>query len=139
MKKLFLILLTAGIAGISVADIQAPPGETQGPLRKLSRGLANIIYGVTEVPTQWSKSMKTGGSSEAAGYGTVLGVTKTVARFGYGIFEVVTFPVPVYKGTFKAPYHPDHRESTHPLSGFSEMPPEVGFISGTQACRSQTY
>jgi putative exosortase-associated protein (TIGR04073 family) len=137
MKKLLILLLTAGIAGLSMADIQAPPGQKYGPLRKLSRGLANIVYGVTEIPTQWALSEEEGGASEQFAYGTVFGGGKTIARLGYGVYELITFPFATYKGTYRPPYHPDTREATHPRTGFLEFPPEVGFISGVQHTRSQ--
>jgi putative exosortase-associated protein (TIGR04073 family) len=139
MKKLMLILATAAIAGLSTADIQAPPAEKHGVLRKLSRAVSNIVYGVAELPTQWVKSEFEGGTSEQAGYGTVYGAGKTLARLGFGVYELVTFPVPTYKGTFRAPYPESIREATHPQTGFFEFPPEVGFISGTQINRYSVY
>lgn len=137
MKKLLILLLTAGIAGLSMADIQAPPGAKYGPFRKLSRALANLVYGVTEIPVQWARSEEEGGASEQVAYGTVYGSGKTLARFGYGIYELITFPFPSYKGGWRPPYHPEQRESTHPSTGFLEFPPEVGFISGVQHNRAQ--
>lgn len=137
MKKLLIIFLTAGIAGLSVADIQAPPGSKYGSLRKLSRALANVVYGVTEVPVQWARSEMEGGASEQVAYGTVYSAGKTLARLGYGIYELITFPLPTYKEGYRPPYHPKIREATHPSTGFLEFPPEVGFISGVQHTRSQ--
>ena len=63
MKKTILILLTVGIAGLSMADFQAPPAEKNGPIRKLSRALSNIVYGVTEIPTQWNKTNREEGGT----------------------------------------------------------------------------
>ena len=137
MKKLLLILLTAGIAGVGTADIQSPPGYKHGMLRKLSRAVANLAYGSTEIPVQWSRSELEGGGSEQVGYGTVYGAGKTVARVGYGLFELVTFPFPAYKGTYRPPYAMGIREAYHPSTGLLEFPPEVGFISGIVHCRTQ--
>ncbi|RYD35310.1 MAG: exosortase system-associated protein, TIGR04073 family [Verrucomicrobiaceae bacterium] len=137
MKKTILILMTVGIAGVSMADFQAPPTEKNGPIRKLSRALSNIVYGVTEIPTQFAKTTREEGNSAAASYGLVHGTRKTVARLGFGIFELVTFPFPAYKGTYKAPYPESLRESTHPSTGYLEFPPEFGFVSGVQHNREQ--
>jgi putative exosortase-associated protein (TIGR04073 family) len=137
MKKLLLLVLTAGIAGLSMADIQEPPGSKHGPLRKLSRALANIVYGVAEVPVQMTRSELEGSNGEKAAYGSVYGTGKTLARLGYGIYELITFPIPTYKDTYRPPYHPNNREATQPSRGFLEFPPEVGFISGVQHNRSQ--
>ena len=137
MKKTILILLTVGIAGLSMADFQAPPAEKNGPIRKLSRALSNIVYGVTEIPTQWNKTNREEGGTVAGSYGIIHGTRKTVARLGYGIFELVTFPFPAHKGTYRQPY-PEHlREATHPSTGYLEFPPELGFVSGTQYTREQ--
>lgn len=137
MKKTILILLTIAIAGLSVADIQAPPQDRNGFLRKLGRSLSNIVYGVNEIPVQWRKTNREEGSSAAASAGTVRGVGKTIARLGFGIFELVTFPFPAYKGTYKQPYPENARAATHPSTGFLEFPPEVGFVSGVQHNREQ--
>lgn len=137
MKKTILILMTVGIAGLSMADFQAPPAEKNGHIRKLSRALSNMIYGITEIPNSWAKVNREEGGSAAASYGTINGARKTVARLGFGIFELVTFPFPAYKGTYKAPYAPSIRESTHPSTGYLEFPPEWGFVSGVQHNREQ--
>ncbi len=137
MKKLLILVLTAGIAGISMADFQAPPASKYGSIRKLSRGLANICYGVTEIPVMWEKTEFTGGSTEQSSYGLIYSGGKTIARFGFGVFEVITFPFPAYKGGYRPPYGPDIREATHPHTGYLEFPPEVGFVSGVQHCRTQ--
>ena len=139
MKKLILILATVSIAGLSTADIQAPPAEKHGVLRKLSRAISNIVYGVTEFPGQWAKSELEGGLSEQAGYGTVYAAGKTVARLGFGVYELVTFPIATFKGTYRPPYPESIRESSHPSTGFFEFPPEMGFVSGTQINRYQVY
>lgn len=137
MKKFLLILLTAGIAGIGTADIQSPPAYKHGMLRKLSRAVANLGFGYTEIPVQWARSEIEGGASEQVSYGTIYGAGKTVARVGYGLFELVTFPFPAYKGTYRAPYAPGIREEYHPSTGLLEFPPEVGFISGVVHNREQ--
>jgi putative exosortase-associated protein (TIGR04073 family) len=135
MKKLLLILLTAGIATMSMADFQAPPGSRYTRIRKLSRALANLVYGLTELPTAWEKSNKLGGNSEAASYGTLLAAHKTVTRVGYGLYELVFFPLPMYKNSYRQPYYT--KDAMNPYRGYQEFPPEVGFISGSVPCRDQ--
>ena len=137
MKKLALIILTAGIAGLSMADIQAPPGSKYGSVRKLSRALANICYGVTEIPVMWEQTEYEGGSTEQNSYALVYAGGKTIARVGFGVYELITWPFRTYKGGYRPPYQPEIREATHPTTGYLEFPPEVGFISGVQHCRTQ--
>ena len=106
------------------ADIQAPPSSDQGPTRKLGRGLANILYGSSEIFESMSDVNYADGNSAAFSYGLVRGVGRTLARLGYGTFEVVTFPFPTNHGTYKPPY----RNNIQWLnSGYAEFPPEIGF------------
>ncbi len=135
MKKLALILLTAGIATVSVADFQAPPGAKYGRIRKLSRAVSNLVYGVSELPNQLVRSSKANGNPEANSFGVLWSAHKIVTRVGYGIYELVTFPVPTYKGGFRQPYL--NKEATNPYRGYQEFPPEIGFTSGNVHSREQ--
>ncbi len=135
MKKLLLILLTVGIATVSMADFQAPPGSKYTRVRKLSRALANLVYGINELPNQWERSSSYGGNSEAASSGTMLAAHKIVTRVGYGLYELVTFPFPTYKGGYRQPYWT--KEATNPYRGYQEFAPEVGFTSGYVQTRDQ--
>jgi putative exosortase-associated protein (TIGR04073 family) len=136
MKKLLLILMTLAIAGSSVADIQAPPGAKYRRVGKLSRGVANLIYGWLEIPSEWNRANSYDGSSYAA-YGLLWGVHKTVIRFGWGLYEVVTAPFPTYKGGFKAPYKVKQR--MNPQNGYADFPPEIGFDGGADYNRFEPY
>jgi putative exosortase-associated protein (TIGR04073 family) len=136
MKKLFIILVTLAIAGSSVADIQAPPGAKFRRVGKLSRGIANIVYGWIEIPHEWSRTNEEFGSSYAA-YGLLWGVHKTAIRLGWGLYEVVTAPFPTYKGGFKAPFL--NKQRFDPQNGYADFPPELGFDGGADYNRFQTY
>ena len=52
MRKLILIVSVLALSGSAYADIQAPPGAQYNSSRKLGRALANIFYGITEIPEQ---------------------------------------------------------------------------------------
>jgi putative exosortase-associated protein (TIGR04073 family) len=135
MKKLLLIALTAGIATVSMADFQAPPASKYTRVRKLSRALANLVYGINELPNQWERSTLAGGNSEAASHGTLLAGHKVLTRLGYGLYELVTFPLPTYKSGFRQPYYT--KEAYNPFRGYQEFAPEVGFTSGVAPSRDQ--
>ena len=134
MKKLLLVFLTVGVA-MSMADFQAPPGSKYTPMRKLSRALANLVYGANELPNQWEKSTTQGGNSESASWGTIHAGEKIVTRVGYGLYELITFPFPSFKGGYRQPYHT--KEAMNPFRGYQEFPPEVGFTSGLAPTREQ--
>ena len=136
MKKLFLILTTLAMAGATVADIQAPPGAKYGRVGKFSRGLANLVYGFTEVPSELNRAVSQEGAS-ASSYGLLWGAHKTVIRLGWGLYEVATAPFPTYKGGFKAPYVV--KQEMNAENGYSNLPPELGFNSGYDYNRFENY
>jgi putative exosortase-associated protein (TIGR04073 family) len=125
-----LVLMTFCLSGAlsnqGLADIQDPPMNDQGPIRKLSRGLANLFGGSTEVFVTWEAKNSGQGNSAAAFHGVVDGVWRTLMRMGAGFYEVVTFPVPTMRGSYASPL-----PSCAPWvnNGYEEFPPELGFES----------
>ncbi|MBJ7390637.1 MAG: exosortase system-associated protein, TIGR04073 family [Chthoniobacterales bacterium] len=115
------LLLTICLAS---ADIQQPPSSEWGPTRKLGRGLGNIAYGITELPTSMMSVNYFEGNSAAFSYGIVRGVGRVFARLGYGLYDTFLFPVPTYKGTYAPPYKSNVQWI---WSGYSEFPPELLF------------
>ena len=115
------LLLTISLAS---ADIQQPPSSEWGPTRKLGRGLGNIAYGLTELPTSMMSVNYFEGNSAAFSYGIVRGVVRVFARLGYGLYDTFLFPVPTYKGTYAPPYKSNVQWI---WSGYSEFPPELLF------------
>ncbi|MEM8955086.1 MAG: exosortase system-associated protein, TIGR04073 family [Verrucomicrobiota bacterium] len=136
MKKCILITLIVGFAGLAYADIQAPPGARLEPGRKLSRAFANILYGVGEIPNTWNRRLATGDASAAFAEAVVRGSFRGVCRLGYGAYELVTFPFPTYKGSYRAPYNNLAYDPNH---GFAEYPPEFGFKSASPYSRLTPY
>ncbi len=106
------------------ADIQDPPMIRQGPVRKLGRGFANMAFGATEIYSSLDQVNDTDGNSASMSYGIARGVTRTLTRFGVGLFEVLTFPFPTMRGT----YGPVLRKPIPWVhGGYEEFPPELGF------------
>ena len=123
MRTLLVAGLMFGIAAISRADIHDPPSNDQGPTRKLGRGLANLVWGWSELPVSITTVNTQEGNSAAAGYGSVRGVGRSVMRISAGIFEIFTFALPVNRGT----YFPILDDDTHWIhAGYKEFPPELG-------------
>jgi hypothetical protein len=52
MKALLSLALISLLSATALADIQDPPINDYGPTRKLGRGLANVIWGWTELVQQ---------------------------------------------------------------------------------------
>lgn len=63
-------------------------------LRKLGRGLANVGFGVLEVPASMYAIKKQEGDIAGATYGTIRGLWRFGVREVVGVFEVLTAPVP---------------------------------------------
>jgi putative exosortase-associated protein (TIGR04073 family) len=132
MKALAVLVPSLLLAGIALGDIQAPPGADYGPTRKLGRGIGNIAFGASEIIDSMTAVNYSEGNSAAWSYGLVRGVGRTLARLGYGIYEVVLFPFPTQKGTYKPPYKSDV-PWIH--SGYPEFPPELGWETRYDYCR----
>lgn len=126
MKSFFCsLLLIISAATVVHADIQAPPAAEQGPTRKLGRGLGNLICGVTDWQNTIAAVNDTEGNT-AIPYGFVKGAGRFFTRTGVGLFEVLTFPLPLNKGKY-TPVLRDNVPWIH--GGFEEFPPELGFES----------
>jgi putative exosortase-associated protein (TIGR04073 family) len=111
-------------ASAAFADIQSPPASDYGPTRKLGRGIANIAFGSSELIDSLVSINYSEGNSAAWSYGIVRGTGRTLARLGFGIYEVALFPFPTYKGSYRPPYKSDI-PWIH--CGYAEFPPELGF------------
>jgi putative exosortase-associated protein (TIGR04073 family) len=139
MKKRFLLALvsTLTIGSLAMADIQSSPGAKWTWTRKLSRGLANVIYGPMEIFTVWNRTLRSDGSS-AAGLDTPIeGIKRSLVRAGYGVFEIVTCPVPAYKGTYNPPYY--RKARIDPWKGYDEFPPQLGIQTQAGYSRTQVW
>ena len=133
MKKPLVVGVVAlAFAASAIADIQDPPGNDYGPTRKLGRGIGNFLYASTELPYCVNEINKTEGNSAAASYGIVRGLGRSTARHFTGLFEVLTFPIPVWHNSYR-PILPSDVPWIH--AGYSEFPPELGFESKQSYCR----
>lgn len=124
MKSLLSLALLSLLATTAFADIQDPPINDQGPTRKLSRGIANILFGVGELVQQPTLMNEREGNNAAFSYGIVRGVGRFASRLGFGVYDVLTFPFPTTRGSYKQPY-----KSNVPWinGGMDEFPPELGW------------
>jgi putative exosortase-associated protein (TIGR04073 family) len=99
MKAKLLSLLLVATLALSLtarADTDDPPSG-QNALRKLGRGISNLLLGIVEVPNQVTKAdSEHGGGGLSYGFGK--GVLRWFGRELTGVYEIVTFPVPLPKG-----------------------------------------
>lgn len=107
-------------------DIQDPPYNAHGPIRKLSRGLANIAFAGAELYAWVDIENESMGNSAASS--SLNGLWRCLTRIGVGLYDVVTFPAPTWKGSYAPVDAPFYRSSIPWVSGgFEEFPPELGF------------
>ncbi len=143
MKKIVFLLSTICVlSGFAVADIQAPPGSQYTAGRKLGRAISNIVYGFIEIPEQMVRKTDNYGAKAGWTYGIVDGTSRGLSRLGYGFYELITFSIPTYRGTFKSPYvncGQDNRIEMNVNEGLSEFPPELGVESYYSHSRAQKF
>jgi len=86
------ISLVAAAALIAIIGIGCA-----GPEKKLGRGLNNVGEVVRWGETTRSMEQQGiwNGPQAANGVGFISGITKSITRIGVGVFEVVTFPIPI--------------------------------------------
>jgi putative exosortase-associated protein (TIGR04073 family) len=139
MKKLVAVLLLSAFAapGFLQADIQSPPGHQFNWSRKLSRGVGNLIFGPTEYLNVFQRSLRSNGVNAAFSDAIIEGTKKTLVRYGYGLFEVASFPIPAWKLTYRPPYY--RKEALDPWWGYTEFAPQIGFLGQANYSRSQSW
>ena len=94
MKK----MISVAIISVLILNLAAF-GHCQDPVRKLGRGVANIITGPFEVPKNMIESYcKEKSLIDSFGYGVFKGLGMSLARIAVGVYETVTFPIPVPEG-----------------------------------------
>ncbi len=78
-----------------ILSLLTPELFAQTPIRKLGRGLANTITGFLELPAGVVDAAEEEGYIAAVTYGVVKGLSLSVLRTGVGVYETVTFLIPL--------------------------------------------
>lgn len=98
MKKgialVVLFIMLIGASSILYAEDVVP-----GPMRKLGRGLANVVTSPAEIVIGMGDATSKDGVAAGATWGLVQGLANMVKRMAVGAYEVVSFPIgaPDYK------------------------------------------
>lgn len=96
MKRLKSVLFVLWV----VLVLQTAPAYSQGvsvdqAARKLGRGLVNVVTGWAEIPVQLGTGMSETESIEGFFLGFGKGLVWTILRTGAGVYETVTFFIPL--------------------------------------------
>ncbi len=93
MKKITKFAI-AFVLIVTILSIQSPC-FAQDMLKKLGRGLANVVTSVFELPKSMQESFYDDGPIGAVTYGVLDGVYKFLVRTVVGVYEIATFPIPL--------------------------------------------
>src|SRR4051812_33937122 len=107
MKPLLPLFCFGGLSSLALADIHDPPMNDHGPTRKLGRGLANMLFGGSELFIVPNEINDREGNAAAWSYGPVRAIGRFFFRIGVGCYEVATFPFPSYRESYRPPYKLD--------------------------------
>ncbi len=98
--RLLALLVAAAIFATPIVEAQSydpdqdlpRPTVFQKRLEKMGRGLANILFGWTEIPLTWDKQIRQKRPlTQILTHGTIVGTTKFFMRLGIGIYEFFGF------------------------------------------------
>ena len=96
-KRMWYATMLGCLLSLAVSHATAHAlGQSAGD--KLTRGLANTFQGVLEVPRNISNTTETQGLLTGLTVGVGKGLGYGVLRTLVGLYEVVTFPIPVPAG-----------------------------------------
>ena len=104
-QRCIAVVLMAAFIFLFIAATQ-DDAHAQTAIRKLGRGLANIGSCWFEVPSQMMDTAESEGGMAAWTYGLAKGVWMMGTRVVVGVYEVITFPIPIpkdYKPIIKEP------------------------------------
>jgi putative exosortase-associated protein (TIGR04073 family) len=111
-------VLVAGPAGPARAVIIDRGAQ---PLRKLSRGVANAVGGVLEIPLAISHVHQEEGPVAALSWGLFLGIGAAVTRTVVGVVETATFLFPLPRTGYEPIMQPEfllHPEGADALPAY---------------------
>ena len=92
MKKILTFIVIVAILFVSQA---AYAFDTEGSIRKLGRGAANMVTCIFEVPKNVGEVNYEFGPVAAVTYGFLKGLYKMGIRCAVGAYEIVTAPFPL--------------------------------------------
>lgn len=92
---LLIGLLVVSVMAPAASAASTPIRQTGNPLRKLSRGLANSLGGLLEIPLTMSEVGEEEGPLAAMTWGVFVGTGAAINRTVVGLAELLTFPFPL--------------------------------------------
>lgn len=94
---MFKKIISAGLIVFIILSMAVSSAYCDDALKKLGRGLANCATFPLEIIEQIKRTNASDGPTAAYTVGILKGVSMMVVRAAAGVYEVVTFPVPLPK------------------------------------------
>jgi len=95
MKKVSTKVAVALVLAVFIMNAIAPSVSAQTATRKLGRGFANMFLGFLELPQNVVDTAESDGALAAITYGIVRGTAMSVLRTSVGVYETITFLIPL--------------------------------------------
>jgi putative exosortase-associated protein (TIGR04073 family) len=92
MKNLVVVFFIIGLIFSFTLPVHA-----NGPVKKLGRGVANVVTSPFELPKGMGDAKAETGVFAGLTWGIVQGTVNVVKRAVVGVYEIATFPVPLPK------------------------------------------
>ncbi len=89
------VFLGAIMVGATISPAGAEDVWVMKPVEKLGRGIANVAFGPLEIFMKWNDVTQDAGGIAGLTYGTLKGVSYTVAREVVGVVDIATFLIPL--------------------------------------------
>ncbi len=91
MRKAITIMVVVAL----VLTFTGAAYAEDGPLKKLGRGVANVITCAFQLPKGIGDAHDENGIFAGLSWGVVLGTFNVVKRALVGVYEIATFPIPL--------------------------------------------
>jgi len=95
VSLILLVDVTSSYAQEVDIDASFESGPLKGPFRKLTRGFLNLLFGGLEIGETVCEVGREEGVTAGATYGLLKGFCFAIARTVIGVYELVTFPIPI--------------------------------------------
>ena len=99
------VMSIVALAALVLSVMGGPNAWAQDPIHKLGRGAVNLLTGWIEIPKQLQQGTLEENPVAGAGRGLLRGVGLALLRVGVGLYEGVTFPLPL-PSAYGSPYAP---------------------------------
>ena len=93
MKKTTIIIAVLCVLIVSAVPRVYAADRFESMLRKLGRGMTNLVTGVLELPFSIDTEVDETGIYRGIPFGILKGLVRSVIRMSAGVYEIISFPI----------------------------------------------